>query len=106
MTADVFVVADTLQFSRREWQNRNRVRTEHGWRWLTVPVHAHGRPRIADVVPATDAWPRKHAAIVHNLYHRSPFLCRLGQLWPVAHRLRRARLADICVVLLHQLLAM
>jgi hypothetical protein len=103
--ADVFVVADTVQFSHQEWQNRNRIRTQHGWRWLTIPVHAHGRPAVANVVPASGDWPRKHAAIVRNAYYRSPHLERLDGLWAIAERLSRIRLAPLCTALLRELLA-
>ncbi|MGE0870865.1 MAG: WbqC family protein [Kofleriaceae bacterium] len=36
--ADVFVVMDDLQFEERNFQNRNRVKLNHGPRWLTVPL--------------------------------------------------------------------
>jgi hypothetical protein len=38
--ADRFVLLDTVQYKKNEWQNRNRIRTARGWQWLTVPVHA------------------------------------------------------------------
>lgn len=41
--SDMFVIADTARFKHREYQNRNRVRTENGWAWFTVPVHKEHR---------------------------------------------------------------
>ena len=38
--ADVFVFLDTVQYEKNGWQNRNRIKTAAGPRWLTVPVHA------------------------------------------------------------------
>ena len=37
-SADVFIILDTVQFKKHEWQNRNRIRTKEGWQWLTVPI--------------------------------------------------------------------
>src|SRR5207249_11577269 len=37
--ADVFVMLDHVQYRKRYFQNRNRIRAEHGAIWLTVPVH-------------------------------------------------------------------
>ena len=37
--ADVFVALDTVQFEKNEFQNRNRIKTAHGVRWITMPVH-------------------------------------------------------------------
>src|SRR2546422_6018488 len=36
---DRFVLLDSVQYKKNEWQNRNRIRTATGWQWLTVPVH-------------------------------------------------------------------
>ncbi len=50
--ADVFVMQDDLQFARQEWQNRNRIRTQAGYRWLTIPVqHGSHTDRINQMRP-------------------------------------------------------
>ena len=36
--SDKFVLLDDVQYTRRDWRNRNRVRVKKGWAWLTVPV--------------------------------------------------------------------
>ena len=55
--ADLFIVLDTVQFKKNEWQNRNRIRTAMGWQWLTVPVLQHFGQRIDDVlINPTAAW--------------------------------------------------
>ena len=40
--SDTFVYLDTVQYKKREWQNRNQIRTKDGSMWLTVPVVAKG----------------------------------------------------------------
>ena len=35
--ADLFVLLDHVQFERRNYQNRTRIRIEDEARWLTVP---------------------------------------------------------------------
>src|SRR4051812_18014003 len=47
--ADLFIVLDTVQFKKNEWQNRNRIRTADGWQWLTVPVLQRFGQRINEV---------------------------------------------------------
>lgn len=39
--ADSFVILDSVQFRKQYFQNRNRIRTERRWEWLTVPVRRH-----------------------------------------------------------------
>jgi hypothetical protein len=41
--ADVFVFLDNVQFKKRYFENRNRIRTATGWIWVTVPVRSKGR---------------------------------------------------------------
>ena len=38
--ADLFVFLDTVQYEKNGWQNRNRIKTSEGARWLSVPVRA------------------------------------------------------------------
>ncbi len=40
---DRFVFLDDVQFDKRSWQQRNRIKTAHGPLWLTVPVLTKGR---------------------------------------------------------------
>ena len=40
---DEFVLYDDGQFTRRDWRNRNRIKTPQGSQWLTIPVEVKGR---------------------------------------------------------------
>ena len=35
---DEFVLYDDMQYTRRDWRNRNQIKTPQGLQWLTVPV--------------------------------------------------------------------
>jgi hypothetical protein len=80
--ADLFVMLDTVQFKKQEWQNRNRIRTATGWQWLTVPVLQHFGQRIDDVViNSTVAWKIQHLRALDMHYARAPYRDRyLSQL--------------------------
>src|SRR5262245_16608058 len=61
--ADLFVFLDTVQYEKNGWQNRNRIKTRDGARWLTVPVRARLGTPIRDVlVDASQPWPARHFA--------------------------------------------
>lgn len=72
--ADVFVVLDCVQFTKNDWQNRNRIRTAQGWQWLTVPVlHRFGQ-RLNDVrINPTVNWQSKHLHALSLHYHRARY---------------------------------
>ncbi|MDC1301759.1 WbqC family protein, partial [bacterium] len=40
---DEFILFDDMQFTRRDWRNRNKIKTPNGLQWLTVPVNQKGR---------------------------------------------------------------
>ena len=40
---DAFVFLDSVQFEKRSWQQRNRIKTSSGLQWLTVPIAVRGK---------------------------------------------------------------
>jgi hypothetical protein len=75
--ADVFVFLDTVQYEKNGWQNRNRIKTPAGPRWLTVPVHARLGTPITDVTVDTgQPWPARHLHAIENAYAHAPGLPR------------------------------
>jgi len=99
---DVFVLMDDVQFSRREWQHRNRIRTAEGVRLLTVPVHAGVHTRIRDVLPADPGWLARHRRIVAYEYRASRHLDRAEALWAALRPVRGASLSTICITALRE----
>lgn len=39
---DTMVILDDVQFDKRSWQQRNKIKTESGARWITIPVKSKG----------------------------------------------------------------
>ncbi len=72
--ADLFVVLDSVQFKKNEWQNRNRIRTAQGWQWLTVPVRHRFGQRIDEVrIDATSDWQTRHLRAIEIHYSQALF---------------------------------
>ena len=74
---DVFVFLDSVQFDKRSWQQRNRIKTSNGELTLTVPVLSKGKreQRICEVeFDPTQNFREKHLrAIEHNYSKASHF---------------------------------
>ena len=103
--ADLFVVLDTVQFTKNEWQNRNRIRTAQGWQWLTVPVlHRFGQ-RVGEVQinPAVD-WRAKHVQAVEIHYARAPHRERYLHGWRDLYREAVPSLAALNLAVIRWLL--
>jgi hypothetical protein len=74
---DLFVFYDDVQYDRRGWRNRNRIKTPQGSRWLTIPVHARGaqteRLPIHTIRMAEGDWPRQHLETLRRAYAKAPY---------------------------------
>jgi hypothetical protein len=102
-SADVFIILDTVQFKKHEWQNRNRIRTKDkdGWQWLTVPILDRFPERIDQVeINGRTDWQRKHAQALRLHYGKAPHWEPLGpELLSLLER-SWARICDLNVAVL------
>src|SRR5436190_18540892 len=80
LRADLFVLLDDVQFSRGDFQNRNRVKGPVSVQWLTVPVD-HSFPARFDTVGISGhAWQQKHWKTLVSCYGRSPYFNRFSAI--------------------------
>ncbi|WP_084327506.1 WbqC family protein [Salinarimonas rosea] len=71
--ASTFVLLDCVQFTRRDWRNRNRIKTPNGLAWLTIPVESRGRFQQAiDETRVSDpSWAQAHLRSLDASYRRA-----------------------------------
>ena len=75
-SVDTFVILDSVQFSKRSWQQRNQIKTESGPKWLTVPVISKGKRDqvISDVqIDYSGKFPESHIRMIEQNYRKTPF---------------------------------
>ena len=74
--SDTFVFLDTVQYKPREFQNRNKIRTQSGWIWLSVPVvsKGKGKQRICDMrIDNQRPWRRQHLKSLEVWYAKAKY---------------------------------
>jgi len=76
--SDIFVIYDNVQYTVRDWRNRNRIKTNGGIKYLTVPV---GRvpcgTKINEVkIKYNTDWQTKHINSLKENYGQAPFFGR------------------------------
>jgi len=72
---DEFILFDDIQYTKRDWRNRNRIKIPNGLRWITIPVEVKGKyyQKIKDTIISDPKWNIKHwKTIVHN-YSKAKF---------------------------------
>ena len=83
---DEFILFDEMQYTRRDWRNRNKIKTQRGLEWLTVPVKVKGRyyQKIRETELDGWQWASDHWNALNANYGRAPFFSELaGELKPL-----------------------
>lgn len=74
--SDKFMYVSEVQFDKKSWQNRNRIRTKDGWIWLTVPTLTKGKSeqKISEVeINNQLEWGKKHFQSIRLNYCKAPY---------------------------------
>jgi hypothetical protein len=102
---DVFIFLDDVQYTQRDWRNRNRIKLASGGStWLTVPTLGGRSQSIHEVrIDRTQDWPRKHAQALRHSYARTPFFERYHPRFVEIVSSSFERLADLDIALTKQI---
>ncbi|HEU4656674.1 MAG TPA: WbqC family protein [Capillimicrobium sp.] len=96
---DLFVLLDEVQYTKRDWRNRNRIKTAQGAQWLTVPVQVKGRyhQRIDETLVSDAAWAERHWATLTHAYRAAPHFAAYAGALQAAYEAagRHERLSDV-----------
>jgi hypothetical protein len=77
---DEFILFDSVQYTRRDWRNRNQILTPQGLLWLTIPVETKGNyeQKICDVKVCAPNWTEKHWSTLQHCYAKAPFFTEVA----------------------------
>jgi len=72
---DEFILYDDMQYTRRDWRNRNHIKTPQGLQWLTVPVRVKGKyhQKIKETELDGSDWASAHWKILTQNYRRADY---------------------------------
>lgn len=89
-SVDEFIIFDEMQYTRRDWRNRNLIKTPQGLQWLTVPVVVKGKyyQKIRETKIDGSDWVRAHWRSIVTNYKRAPYFPEISNLLePFYHEL-------------------
>lgn len=71
--ADEFILYDDMQYTKRDWRNRNKIKTNNGLVWLTIPVEVKGKyfQKINETRISDSNWNIKHWQILKQHYAKA-----------------------------------
>jgi hypothetical protein len=74
-SVDEFILFDDVQYTRRDWRNRNLIKTPKGLFWLTIPVNVKNNYFIPinQVEIADSKWGKTHWATLAAVYSKTKY---------------------------------
>ena len=77
---DEFILYDDMQYTRRDWRNRNQIKTANGLQWLTIPVDSKGKffQKINETEVNSHDWAEEHWRTIHYNYAHAPYFPELA----------------------------
>jgi hypothetical protein len=73
---DVFVFYDDVQYTKNDWRNRNKIQTQQGPQWITIPCGQSESRLICEVELNNSRWQKKHWSSIKQNYQKAPFFER------------------------------
>lgn len=80
--SDIFIIYDTTQFKKNDWQNRNRICTPEGWQWITIAINHSFGQKILEVKidnvkkPLKNNWNK-----LQTIYGKAPYFKDYSELF-------------------------
>ena len=73
--SDTLVYLDDVQFTRRDWRNRNRILIGGQPKWITIPVNNSGNYHslIHEITVSDPRWWESHLSLLKSAYHSQDF---------------------------------
>ena len=71
-TVDVFILYDSMQYNKNGWRNRNKIKTQNGSQWLTVPVTVPSLlTPINEIKTFNKTWAKQHWSSLSQNYSKA-----------------------------------
>jgi hypothetical protein len=79
-SVDEFILYDDMQYTRRDWRNRNKIKTSQGSLWLTIPVLSKGSylEAMKNICISDSGWAERHWKTIRLNYIRAPFFAEFA----------------------------
>src|SRR5262245_25391569 len=79
---DHFILYDSVQYTKGDWRNRNKIKTKDGIKWITIPVSVPSLDcKINEVKIANPNWGKVHWKTIQASYARSKYFNEYGELF-------------------------
>ena len=96
--SDTFCIFDDVQYLKRDWNNRNQMKTHNGVLWLTVPVltEGHREKPIREIrINNTIDWRKKHWNTILLAYKKAPYFEKYADFFESLYKKEWEKLVEL-----------
>ena len=77
------ILYDDMQYTKRDWRNRNKIITPSGTKWLSIPINVKGKyhQKINEAKISDSEWSSKHWNTIRQNYKKAPSFNIYGKVF-------------------------
>jgi hypothetical protein len=81
---DIFVYFDDVKYTKKDWRNRNRLKSPYGVKTISVPVYKNAGQNInSALINYNHPWQNKLIAQIYNWYKPAPYF---NSMFPILEK--------------------
>jgi hypothetical protein len=78
---DEFIIYDDVQYTKNDWRNRNKIKTNNGILWLTIPVNHSISQKINEIKILNKSWRIKHWNTISQNYSKTKYFREFKEIF-------------------------
>ena len=97
LTADLFIVQDAVQFSKRGWTHRDKIKTQAGEAWISLNLRKHPHTTLINQILLSEdtCWQKNHLKTLKVNYQKAPFFDEIFPLLSNIHESASPLMTDL-----------
>lgn len=100
--SDIFILYDSTQFKKNDWQNRNKICTQERWQWISIPIlHNFGQKIFETRIDPNKKALKSNWQTIQTIYGKAPFFKNYADEFEKIYSFNYELVADLnCEIIL------
>ena len=105
INSDIFIFLDDVQYAKNYFHNRNKIRTNDGASWVTVPVEYKFGQLFNEIkIDNKKNWSKKHQKTISMSYSKAKYFDSTWKLFEAIYQDEFDQLLDLNMRIINQLM--
>ena len=97
LIGDIFIYMDDVQYTKKDWRNRNQLKSPNGAKYITVPVKKTNRETLINevLISYNEPWEERILNQIDQWYRKAPNYQKGRQLVENVFKMKSEKLIDL-----------